>query len=113
MSNHYQSVLGFFMLYFVICSPVLADAGWTGYGNIIDLTVNGKGRITLELSVSENDTNCRNKQKFYHIINDRGSNYIFELLAKAAVNNIKIRVYQTSVCDLNNYSNIYAVGLQP
>lgn len=91
----------------------VADAGWTGYGQIVDLSVNARGRVTLELAVTENETECRNKRMFYHDINQKGSGYLFELLSRAAVSNKAVRVYQTSVCDVNNYSRIYAVSVQP
>lgn len=104
-----------YLKYLLIFFPVLcqADAGWTAYGSIAELTVNEKGRIVVRLDVSENDTECRDKKTFYHEQHGKGSGYILPVLLKALAEDKKVRVYQTSVCDLKNYSYIYAVGIIP
>ncbi|MDH5178236.1 MAG: hypothetical protein OEZ39_16895 [Gammaproteobacteria bacterium] len=90
-----------------------ADAGWTGYGYITELFVNEKGRLVLTMNVPENGTDCRNKSAFYHDLHSKGSDYMFQLLLTALKENRKVRVYQTSVCDMKDHTNIYSVGLLP
>lgn len=104
-----------FLVCLLFCIPALcrADAGWTGYGHIVDLAVSEKARIVVEVEVPDNDTDCKNKTMFFHEHHGKGSDYILQLLLVAVAENKKVRVYQTSVCDLSNYSYLTSVGILP
>jgi hypothetical protein len=88
-----------------------ADSGWTDYGAVVELQPGTAGRFMFRLDVSDNPSRCRERQWFYRDYAGVGVSQLFDALSGALINDKKVRVYVTGVCDHLGYSEISAVGL--
>ena len=97
----------------LLSTEVLADAGWTGYGRLVELQPTTAERFLVKINVKSNRSDCKNKQWFYSGYNNTGSNYMFRALLEATSSKTNVRVYVTGACDLDGYSEISAVSIVP
>jgi hypothetical protein len=92
-------------------STAHADSGWTGYGSVVELQAGTAGRFLFRLSGADNPSRCREQLWFYRDYAGPGVSHLFDALSLALVNDKKVRVYVTGVCDHLGYSEISSVGL--
>ncbi len=90
-----------------------AEAGWTDYASVLELTPTIQERFLTKLAVSENPSGCKSKQSFYQDYTLNGADKMFEVLLDALVSGKKVRVYVTGKCDLDSNSEISSVSIKP
>lgn len=102
------------VLFILACGspPALAEAGWTSFGRIEELSTDYLGRILVRIEVEENPSGCKDKTWFYRDL-ITGSDFMFKLLVEAASRHTPVRLYVTGLCDLNRYSQISKVRIAP
>jgi hypothetical protein len=98
---------------FLVPAIVFADAGWTDYAQIVELTPTSQGRYLVQLKVSDNPSGCRNKDTFYQDYGTPGSDNMYRALLEAVTSGKRVRVYVTGKCGFGGYSNISSVGIVP
>jgi hypothetical protein len=91
--------------------PANAVSGWTDYANVAELTPTANGRFLFKLDVKDNPSGCRDKQVFYKDYYSIGSQQMYDLLLRALLNDMPVRVYVTGKCELNGYSEVSSVSL--
>ena len=104
---------GFAVCLIMAGGEVLADAGWTDYVPVRELTPTIHERFILRLEAAENPSGCRSKEYFYQDYEIRGSDKMFYALLEALTSGRKVRVYVTGRCDLKGYSEISSVTIVP
>ena len=97
----------------LLSTEVLAGAGWTGYGRLVELQSTVTKGFLVKINVKSNSSDCKNNQWFYSGYADTGSDYMFRALLKATSSGTNVRVYVTGVCNLDGYSEISAVSIAP
>ena len=108
-------------LIYVLCVTCLmlasmdarAEAGWTDYVRVSELTPSTHQRFTVKLMVPKNPSGCKNKDWFYLDYDATGADQMFRVLLEALASGKKVRVYVTGRCELNGYSEISSVGIVP
>ena len=90
-----------------------ADAGWTDYVSVLELTPTIHERFIVRLAASENPSGCRSREYFYQDYKIRGSDKMFHALLEALTLGHKVRVHVTGRCDLKGYSEISSVTIVP
>ena len=90
-----------------------ADAGWTDYALVAELTPTIHQRYEVTITFSQNPSGCRNKQTFYQDYSAKGSEQMYLALLEAVGSGKKVRVFVTGVCGVDGYSQISAVGIRP
>ncbi len=104
---------GFAACLIVPGAEALADAGWTDYVPVRELTPTIHERFIVRLAASENPSGCRSKEYFYQNYEIRGSDKMFHVLLEALASGHQVRVYVTGRCDLKGYSEISSVTIVP
>lgn len=90
-----------------------ADAGWTGYAQVTELTSTNLPYFLVTLKSSENLSGCRNKSVYYCDFTSIGSEQMFKTLLGAVTSGKMVRLYVTGNCELNGYSEISEVSIIP
>jgi len=109
MRNHWR----LFVLIIALCAAndsVLAGAGWTASGRVIELQSNEFGRILLRLETSANPSGCRDPQWFYRE-KSGGTEQMLEVLLTAVRSGKPVSVHVSGLCHLKGYSEISAVSI--
>jgi hypothetical protein len=106
------------VLFGLACSIIIGGeawgaAGWTSFGTVDELRATSKNRFYVKLNVTSNPTDCRNKEWFYRDYTRPGADYMFRALLGAVTDGKKVRVYVTSICDIDAYSEITSVSVAP
>jgi hypothetical protein len=93
-------------------SDAVAEAGWTDYALVTELTPTIHQRYQVTIAFSQNPSGCRDKQTFYQDYSARGSEQMYQALLEAVGSVKKVRVFVTGVCGVDGYSQISAVGIR-
>jgi hypothetical protein len=93
-------------------SDAVAEAGWTDYALVTELTPTIHQRYQVTIAFSQNPSGCRDKQTFYQDYSARGSEQMYQALLEAVGSGKKVRVFVTGVCGVDGYSQISAVGIR-
>jgi len=94
-------------------SNAVAEAGWTDYAVVTELTPTIHQRYEVTIAFAQNPSGCRNKQVFFQDYSVRGSEQMYLALLESVSSGKKVRVFVTGVCGVDGYSQISAVGLRP
>jgi hypothetical protein len=94
-------------------SPALADAGWTDYALVTELTPTIHQRYEVTIAVQQNPSGCREKQVFFQDYSAKGSEQMYLALLEAVSSGKRVRVFVTGECGVSGYSRISAVGIRP
>ncbi len=97
----------------LIQGSVWAGAGWTAYGQVVELNPTTAGRFLVELNVASNPSGCREKGWFYRDYTGNGVELMFNALLGSVTSGKQVRVYVTGRCDLNGYSEISSASIIP
>lgn len=89
------------------------SAGWTSYGQVLELHPTTAGRFLVRLDLSSNPSGCRNESWFYRDYTGAGVELMFHALLGALTSSKPARVYVTGRCDLNGYSEISSASIIP
>jgi hypothetical protein len=92
-------------------SDAVAEAGWTDYALVTELTPTIHQRYQVTIAFSQNPSGCRDKQTFYQDYSDRGADKMYLTLLEAISSGKKVRVYVTGGCELNGHSQISSVTI--
>jgi hypothetical protein len=92
---------------------VYASAGWTDYVRIAELVPTSRHYYEFKLPVKNNPSGCKNKNWFYQNYGTRSSEKIFNVLLEGIKSGLKLRVYVTGICNINDYSEISSVSIVP
>jgi hypothetical protein len=90
-----------------------AAQGWTDYATIEELTPISHGHFLVRLKVSKNPTKCKNKEMFCRAYRMPGAQHMYVKLENAVASSQKVRVHVTGRCELNGYSEISSISIQP
>ncbi len=88
-------------------------AGWTSYGQVVELNPTTAGRFLVQLNIASNPSGCRNEVWFYRDYTGNGVELMFHALLGAITSDKSARVYVTGRCDLNGYSEISSASIAP
>ena len=97
----------------LLSMDVSAEAGWTDYVQVAELTPTTHQRYLVKLNVSENPSGCKNKVMFYQDYSAPGSEHAFRLLLEAVTSGKHVRVYVTGRCEINGYAEITSISIVP
>lgn len=89
-----------------------ADAEWTNYGPILDLTTTTT-RFAVKIALPSNPSECKDKQWFYRDYSRAGSDNMFDMLLAAVTSGKAVQVHVTNICDVKGKSEISAVSIMP
>lgn len=90
-----------------------ADAGWTDYALVTELTPTIHQRYEVTIAVQQNPSGCREKQVFFQDYSAKGSEQMYLALLEAVSSGKRVRVFVTGECGVSGYSRISAVGIRP
>lgn len=90
-----------------------AQSGWTGYGSVVELIPSAEERYVVKLNVADNPSDCKTTDTFYQDYSASGAAQMFRTLLEAVASDKRVRVFVTGNCELNGYSQISSVGIQP
>jgi len=109
-----------FLIYLTLTSflsffstAALAGSGWTDYVLVSEITPTVHHRYLVKLKVSENPSDCKDKEVFYQDYSAPGSDQIFRILLEALSSGNKIRVFVTGKCEINGYAEISSTTIVP
>jgi hypothetical protein len=91
----------------------LAEAGWTDYALVTELTPTIHQRYEVTIAVQQNPSGCREKLVFFQDYSARGSEQMYLALLESVSSGKRVRVFVTGECGVNGYSRISAVGIRP
>jgi hypothetical protein len=91
----------------------LAEAGWTDYALVTELTPTIHQRYEVTIAVQQNPSGCREKQVFFQDYSAKGSEQMYLALLESVSSGKRVRVFVTGECGVNGYSRISAVGIRP
>jgi hypothetical protein len=94
-------------------SNAVAEAGWTDYAVVTELTPTIHQRYEVTIAFGQNPSGCRNKQIFFQDYSVRGSEQMYLALLESVSSGKRVRVFVTGVCGVDGYSQISAVGIRP
>jgi len=94
-------------------SEALAEAGWTDYALVTELTPTIHQRYEVTIAVQQNPSGCREKQVFFQDYSAKGSEQMYLALLESVSSGKRVRVFVTGECGVNGYSRISAVGIRP
>jgi hypothetical protein len=94
-------------------SDAMAEAGWTDYALVTELTPTIHQRYHVTIAFSQNPSGCRDKQTFFQDYSAKGSEQMYLALLESVGSGKKVRVFVTGVCGVDGYSQISAVGIRP
>jgi len=98
---------------YLIHGSAWAGAGWTSYGQVVELNPTTAGRFLVKLNIASNPSGCRNEVWFYRDYTGNGVELMFHALLGAITSDKSARVYVTGRCDLNGYSEISSASIAP
>jgi hypothetical protein len=99
---------------FMAAAPAaLAEAGWTDYALVTELTPTIHQRYEVTIAVQQNPSGCREKQVFFQDYSAKGSEQMYLALLESVSSGKRVRVFVTGECGVNGYSRISAVGIRP
>lgn len=90
----------------------LAEAGWTDYAVVTELTPTIHQRYEVTLAVGQNPSGCREKQVFFQDYSAKGSEQMYLALLEAVGSGKRVRVFVTGECGVSGYSRISAVSIR-
>jgi hypothetical protein len=90
----------------------LAEAGWTDYALVTELTPTIHQRYEVTIAVQQNPSGCREKQVFFQDYSAKGSEQMYLALLESVSSGKRVRVFVTGECGVSGYSRISAVGLR-
>ena len=93
-------------------SDAMAEAGWTDYALVTELTPTIHQRYEVTISFARNPSGCRDKQTFYQDYSAKGSEQMYLALLESVSSGKKVRVFVTGACGVDGYSQISAVGIR-
>lgn len=91
----------------------LAEAGWTDYALVTELTPTIHQRYEVTIAVQQNPSGCREKQVFFQDYSAKGSEQMYLALLESVSSGKRVRVFVTGECGVSGYSRISAVGIRP
>ena len=94
-------------------SEAVAEAGWTDYALVTELTPTIHQRYEVTIAVQQNPSGCREKQVFFQDYSAKGSEQMYLALLEAVSSGKRVRVFVTGECGVSGYSRISAVGIRP
>ena len=89
-----------------------ATSGWTDYGYVVELVPTIHHRFKVNIDVTGNKSNCKEKQWFYQDYDASGAREIYLALLEAVSSSKTVRVYVTGRCDIKEYSEISELGIR-
>jgi hypothetical protein len=92
--------------------PANADAGWTDYALLAELTPTARHYYQFRLPVRENPGGCRDEAGFYQDYGTPGSEQMYLSLLEALRSGLRVRVYVTGKCNLDGYAEVSAVSVK-
>lgn len=98
---------------FLAPHPLFAEAGWTRYAHVLELTATSQYRYFVTLKEAANPSGCRNKGVYYQDHNAPGAEDMLRVLLAAVATGKRVRLYVTGNCDINGYSEISSVSITP
>jgi hypothetical protein len=97
----------------LIGSPAaMAEAGWTDYALVTELTPTIHQRYEVTIAVQQNPSGCREKQVFFQDYSARGSEQMYLALLESVGSGKRVRVFVTGECGVSGYSRISAVSIR-
>jgi len=90
----------------------MAEAGWTDYALVTELTPTIHQRYEVTIAVQQNPSGCREKQVFFQDYSAKGSEQMYLALLESVGSGKRVRVFVTGECGVSGYSRISAVGLR-
>jgi hypothetical protein len=94
-------------------SEAVAEAGWTDYALVTELTPTIHQRYEVTIAVAQNPSGCREKQVFFQDYSARGSEQMYLALLASVSSGKRVRVFVTGVCGVSGYSQISSVAIRP
>ena len=91
----------------------MAEAGWTDYALVTELTPTIHQRYEVTIAVQQNPSGCREKQVFFQDYSATGSEQMYLALLESVSSGKRVRVFVTGECGVNGYSRISAVSIRP
>jgi hypothetical protein len=89
-----------------------AEAGWTDYALVTELTPTIHQRYEVTIAVQQNPSGCREKQAFFQDYSAKGSEQMYLALLESVSAGKRVRVFVTGECGVSGYSRISAVGIR-
>ena len=91
----------------------MAEAGWTDYALVTELTPTIHQRYEVTIAVQQNPSGCREKQVFFQDYSAIGSQQMYLALLESVSSGKRVRVFVTGECGVSGYSRITSVSLRP
>jgi hypothetical protein len=91
----------------------VAEAGWTDYALVTELTPTIHQRYEVTIAVAQNPSGCREKQVFFQDYSARGSEQMYLALLASVSSGKRVRVFVTGVCGVSGSSQISSVAIRP
>ncbi len=101
------------LLFILIPTLTQAEAGWSEYTSIVELTATNQQRFLLQLKAAKSPSGCKNETMFYQDYDTPGADQMLRLLLEAVAADKTIRVFVTGACELKGYSEIASVTIRP
>jgi len=95
-----------------VTPEAVAEAGWTDYALVTELTPTIHQRYEVTIAVQQNPSGCREKQVFFQDYSAKGSEQMYLALLESVSSGKRVRVFVTCECGVSGYSRISAVGLR-
>jgi len=96
-----------------VAPAAMAEADWTYYALVAELTPTVHQRYEPTIAVAQNRSGFREKQVFFQDYSSRGSEQMYLALLESVSSGKRVRVFVTGECGVNGYSRISAVGIRP
>jgi hypothetical protein len=96
----------------VVPPAAMAEAGWTDYALVTELTPTIHQRYEVTIAVQQNPSGCREKQVFFQDYSARGSEQMYLALLESVGSGKRVRVFVTGECGVDGYSRISAVSIR-
>jgi hypothetical protein len=98
----------------VVGAPkAMAEAGWTDFALVTELTPTIHQRYEVTIAVQQNPSGCREKQVFFQDYSAVGSQQMYLALLESVSSGKRVRVFVTGECGVSGYSRISSVGIRP
>lgn len=106
--------LTFFVGFLAFPFSVRAEAGWSEYSSIVELTADTvQQRFLLELKSPNSPSGCRNEKVFYQDYATKGVDQMYRMLLEAVAADKAVKVFVSGGCELKGYSEIISVSIRP
>lgn len=106
-------ILPMIMLLCVTGAVQAGTAGWSDYGQVVELQATTHGRFLVRLALPKNPSGCPDKEWFYRDYGGPGPEYMYQTLLTAVTAGKAVQVYVTGVCDLYGYAEITSLQIAP